>query len=82
MNRYGYTYERVAGYVSAAPAAGLVPLYRLWKADDTGDHFYTTSASERDRAVSQYGYEYEGVEGYVSASGAPGLVPLFRWWLP
>ena len=30
-----------------------------------GDHFYTTSAAERDAAVSMYGYQSEGGVGYV-----------------
>ncbi len=42
-----------------------VPLFRL---QGNGDHFYTTSAEERDSAVSTYGYEYEGIACYVSAT--------------
>jgi hypothetical protein len=29
------------------------------------EHFYTTSAEERDGAVSRYGYTYEGIACYV-----------------
>ena len=43
----------------------LVPLYRL---QGHGDHFYTTSADERDNAVSQYGYANEGIACYVSTT--------------
>lgn len=39
-----------------------VPLYRL---QGNGDHFYTTSASERDNAIAQYGYTSEGIACYV-----------------
>jgi len=43
-----------------------VPLYRLYNATS---HFYTTSAAERDNAVSQYGYVYEGIACYVLPDG-------------
>lgn len=36
------------------------PLYRLVN-PKVGDHFYTTSASERDNAVARDGYTYERV---------------------
>lgn len=43
----------------------LVPLYRL---QGNGDHFYTTSVTERDNAISEYGYTSEGVACYVHAA--------------
>ena len=75
-----YAWEGVSAYIAPGPRSGWVPLYRLWKAGGTGDHFYTTSASDRDRAVNQYGYTYEKVAGYVSPTPAAGLVPLYRLW--
>lgn len=42
------------------------------------DHFYTTSAAERDRAVTQFGYRSEGTAAYVLRTEQPGSVPLFR----
>lgn len=42
-----------------------VPLYRLLAGSD---HFYTTSETERDNAVSQYGYHIEGIACYVEDS--------------
>jgi hypothetical protein len=57
--------EGVLGYIATAEGtAGAVPLHRLYL-DANGDHFYTTSAAERDNAVATYGYVYEGVAGYV-----------------
>ncbi len=50
------------GWVAGSEICGSIPLHRLY-AD--GNHFYTTSAAERDSAVSTYGYAYEGIEGYV-----------------
>lgn len=41
-----------------------------------GDHFYTTSTTERDSAISQYGYLESGVAGYVVSQ--PATVPLYR----
>jgi Repeat of unknown function (DUF5648)/Putative metal-binding motif len=56
--------EGVMGYIATAEGtAGAVPLYRLYYGA-TGDHFYTTSAAERDNAVSG-GYVYEGPAGFV-----------------
>jgi Neuraminidase-like domain/Repeat of unknown function (DUF5648)/Salmonella virulence plasmid 28.1kDa A protein len=48
--------------------------YRLFNGTD---HFYTTSAAERDSAVDG-GYLLEGVEGHPFDDLAPGTVPLFR----
>lgn len=53
--------EGVLGYVSATPTCDAKPLYRL---ATTGNHFYTTSAAERDYAVS-IGYVAEGIAAYV-----------------
>lgn len=49
-----------------------VPLYRL---QGHGDHFYTTSADERDAAIAQYGYASEGIACYVEDSPAPAAPP-------
>ncbi len=59
----------------------FTPLYRLYNAS-IKDHFYTTSATERDNAVSNSGYTYEGVEGFVSSTNFTGSVPLYRLYSP
>jgi hypothetical protein len=51
------------GYWSTTPRCGAVPLYRLY-IDSAGDHFYTTSAAERDAAVGA-GFTFEKISGYV-----------------
>jgi hypothetical protein len=57
--------EGVMGYVATAEGTGgAVPLYRLYLGSN-GDHFYTTSAAERDAAVASFGYVYEGVAAFV-----------------
>jgi hypothetical protein len=52
-------------YVYKEQLAGTVPLYRLSR---EGQHFYTTSASQRDRIVVDLKYNYERIEGYISAN--------------
>lgn len=62
-----------------------VPVYRLFNRR-SNDHLYTTSAQERDRALSRY--VVEGVTGYAYAHGPSGsgsqgnLTPLFRLYQP
>ena len=63
----GSTVEGIMGYVGRAPGCGSTPLYRLVRGND---HFYTTSASERDSAVAG-GYRLEGTEGHVWRAAAP-----------
>ncbi len=45
----------------------MIPLYRL---QGNGDHFYTTSESERDKAISDFGYTSEGIACYVSSEAS------------
>ncbi|MBI5634638.1 MAG: DUF1566 domain-containing protein [Nitrospirae bacterium] len=62
---------------SAAPV--FTPLYRLYKGVLDKDHFYTTSAVERDTAAGPImGYTYEKVEGYISRVAFQGGVALYR----
>jgi hypothetical protein len=43
-----------------------------------GDHFYTTSAAERDNAVARDGYHSEGTACYVFAQEPQGLAGFYR----
>src|SRR3989440_4913878 len=80
----------VGGGGFLVPLEGTVPLYRIYHAE-SGDHAYTTSAAERDSALT-VGWIFEWVECYVyPARPGPGggfLVPvegtvrLFRLYLP
>jgi RHS repeat-associated protein len=68
--------------IAALPS--FVPLYRMYKYDqgnNTRDHFYTISRTERDQAISSMGYKDEGVECYVSGRNYVGSLPLFRLYL-
>ena len=53
------------------------PLHRGYSSGAT-DHFYTTSASERDTAVSRFKYTNEGTAAFVYTSALCGSVPLYR----
>ncbi len=57
----GGTSEGVLGYIAESESCGARPLFRLYR---DGSHFYTTSAGERDNAVSS-GWLYESIAGYV-----------------
>ncbi|GHO90061.1 hypothetical protein KSF_001090 [Reticulibacter mediterranei] len=79
IHHNGYRYEFVAGYILPKQENGTVPLYRLVKGSSTYiDHFYTTSAKERDDAIHHNGYRYEFVAGYILPKQENGTVPLYR----
>lgn len=58
----------------------MVPLYRLWSAIGT-DHFYTTSAGDRDGAVAGT-YTYEGIIGYIFPTEECGATAFYRLYHP
>lgn len=61
----GQTFVSVLGYIATgAGVAGSAPLYRLYRSSNN-DHFYTTSAVERDNAITNLEYVDEGIAGYV-----------------
>jgi len=60
----GTTPQLTIGFIATDDSCGGTPLYRLYSAT-ASNHFYTTSAAERDNAVAIYGYRYESVVGYV-----------------
>jgi hypothetical protein len=68
--------------MTAAPVLeGTTPLYRLYS-PGTGDHFYTTSAIERDDAIATYGYQDEGTACHVFSRQAADTTPLYRLLKP
>ncbi len=57
----GATLEGQMGWIGTSAACGATPLYRLAHGND---HFFTTSAPERDAAIAS-GYVSEGTAGWV-----------------
>ncbi|KAF8881507.1 hypothetical protein BD779DRAFT_1445442, partial [Infundibulicybe gibba] len=77
----GYTDRGSAGHIWTSQQPGTVPLYRLW--DSLGqDHFYTTSATERDNAVASMKYTNEGIAGFAYPGRMCGATALFRLFSP
>jgi len=77
-----YRWEEIQCYVFAPwnpQPANTTPFYRLYNRG-SGDHFYTTDASERDSAIARSGYVSEGVACYVYPSNVAGTTPLYRLW--
>jgi hypothetical protein len=71
----GWTPAGTVGFVATSQESGTEPLYRILLAN--GDHFYTTSASERGTVLGQGGKD-EGIVGYIASSQQPGSKPLYR----
>jgi hypothetical protein len=57
---------------AALGTSAAIPVYRL-RSTTTGDHFYTTSAVERDGAVTTYGYVSEGIAFYAHSGATQDL---------
>lgn len=55
------------GFWASQPVCGAKPLYRVFS-EAAQNHFYTTSAPERDNAVNNLGYRDEGIAGYIWGS--------------
>jgi hypothetical protein len=87
ISRYSsvWHYESPAFYAYAPghQPTGTIPVYRFWSAALEG-HFYTTSAGEKDKLISQFRdvWAYEGPAFYVYAeSPRPSeTLPVYRFW--
>ena len=60
----GFKLEGTVGYVPTSQIAGTVPLERLQQSG-TGEFLFTTSAAEKQQAVSRDHYQDQGVACYV-----------------
>ncbi|THH12952.1 hypothetical protein EW146_g7219 [Bondarzewia mesenterica] len=83
VDKLGFTSEGDAAYVfgSHSSYTSTIPLYRMYSSSAV-DHFYTTSASERDNAVNNLGYSDEGIAAFVYSSNICGSIPLYRVYSP
>ena len=64
------------GFACDQPA-NTKPLYRLDQNTPNRNHFYTTSPTEAEAALSS-GWQFERVEGYLFATQIDGSLPLYR----
>ena len=78
----------IAGYIFKdeglfSASSKRVELFRLYNSA-RGDHFYTTSAAERDKAKDENGYKNDGVPiaGYVYLTKVTGTVKFYRLYKP
>ncbi|HEY6560408.1 MAG TPA: hypothetical protein VI072_24155, partial [Polyangiaceae bacterium] len=62
MNLFGYTFERVEGWVYPTTTTTKRPLNRYWNGN-TKDHYYTTERN--DAGFGALGYAFEGVEARI-----------------
>jgi hypothetical protein len=58
----GQTLVEMMGFVARDARCGATPIFRMYSG---GNHFYTTSAAERDNAITTFGYTLEATLGYV-----------------
>jgi hypothetical protein len=79
--------RQVIGFLRGSNVSGFDAIDSKTRADATllfrllggnGDHFYTTSAAERDNAIVNLGYVLEGVACEVFPAPQAGTTPLFR----
>jgi hypothetical protein len=83
VSRDGYHFERIECQIFASRSSGsdIIELFRLYKPAN-GNHFYTTSASERDRATT-LGYIVEESDYFVlPVNSGFGTLPLLRLYNP
>jgi hypothetical protein len=73
--RGGYANEGAAGFAFLSEEPGTIPLFRLFSSS-LHDHFYTTSAAERDQALSRFGYIDEGIAAYVLPTQCESSPPI------
>jgi len=76
-----YTFEGTAYVVNSIDPVNSAPLFRFYNRRN-GSHFYTASASERDRVIAELSdtYTFEGVAYAVSPGPARAAAQVFRFY--
>ncbi|MDX9783062.1 MAG: hypothetical protein RBT35_08840, partial [Bacteroidales bacterium] len=75
-----WRYEGIAYYVPAT-SSGNSPVYRFYSQNNRS-HFFTISASEKDKIIATYPeteWRYEGVAYYVPTTSS-GNSPVYRFY--
>lgn len=62
VGRFGWSLEKIEGYVFSTQLPGTVPLYRYWSASSS-DHFYTTDWNELGEGNNSW--TFERIQCYV-----------------
>ena len=77
----GWQVEGIVFYISPVQLPYTVPLYCLFDASHSWDHFYTIDVGARNNCIVNLGYMDQGVFGYVlpSDKDLPGSTALYRW---
>jgi len=76
----GYVLEGIAFYAFNSQITDSLPVYRFLNSTN-GDHFYTTSESEKTTLLNnpQWGYALEGVAFYAFSSQITDSMPVYRF---
>ncbi|KAJ7213393.1 hypothetical protein GGX14DRAFT_618590 [Mycena pura] len=67
LEEAGYTLKGSPGFVYTTQICNSVPLYGLFLVNN--DHFYTTSAAEREKAITVDGYTDQNITAFVPVPG-------------
>lgn len=77
IDPYGGVTKTLTRTVTLTLSVQTTPVYRMYN-PNSGEHHYTTTASERDMLQYQHGWKYEGVAWNAPVSGSP----VYRMYNP
>ncbi|WP_336691531.1 trypsin-like serine protease [Delftia acidovorans] len=80
--RFDLLFPNVQKWLAAEASTGQArtAIYRFFNRE-TGAHFYTASAGERDQVIATYpAFQYENVAFYAYTQMQQGLEPVFRFF--
>lgn len=73
-------YQSGASLAAAKAATNRLAVYRFFNSQ-TAAHFYTSSATERDRVIASLPqFRYEGLAFWAAASASGGMSPVYRFF--
>ncbi|TDL15780.1 hypothetical protein BD410DRAFT_796054 [Rickenella mellea] len=79
LQHSGYAFESTSAFVfhPQIPSTSTVPFFRLYN-PTSGDHFFTTSESEVESAISNSGYTFQNIAASVYPTKICNSTSLFR----